>query len=93
LAVIEAEGVTTKAYAAREGVPVTSLYYWRRRLKSEAAGRPAAVAPDTPHFMAMDVGRRRAQATCTVTVADNVRMELDAMPSPQWLAALAEAMR
>ena len=38
LAAIAAEGVSSKAYAKREGLAVASLYFWRRRLKEEAGG-------------------------------------------------------
>ncbi len=35
---IEAEGITTKAYAEREGLSPQALYQWRKRLV--AGGRP-----------------------------------------------------
>ena len=41
LSAIEAEGITTKAYAEREGLSPQALYQWRKRLV--AGGR--AVAP------------------------------------------------
>jgi transposase len=40
LSAIEAEGITTKAYAEREGLSPQALYQWRKRLV--AGGRPAA---------------------------------------------------
>lgn len=42
---IEREGIGTKAYAQREGLPVSSLYYWRRRLKVQKSNTPQ---PDKP---------------------------------------------
>lgn len=35
---ITREGIGTKAYAQREGIAVSSLYYWRRRLKAQCHG-------------------------------------------------------
>ncbi|MHB1373060.1 MAG: IS66 family insertion sequence element accessory protein TnpA, partial [Thauera sp.] len=32
LSAIEAEGITTKAYAEREGLSPQALYQWRKRL-------------------------------------------------------------
>ena len=39
LSAIEAEGITTKAYAEREGLSPQALYQWRKRLV--AGGRPS----------------------------------------------------
>lgn len=39
LSAIEAEGITTKAYAQREGLSPQALYQWRKRLV--AGGRPS----------------------------------------------------
>lgn len=94
LAAIATEGVTTKAYAVREGLPVTSLYYWRRRLKMEASDAAVEAEPQKHRFVAVGVADGTRRATCTVTVSgDRLQVELDAVPSPQWLAALTEAMR
>ncbi len=51
LARYEASGLTQKAFAEREGVPYTTLMYWRRRLRTgsakEAKPAPAMLAPVT----------------------------------------------
>lgn len=88
LAAIAAERITTKAYAEREGLSVTALYYWRRRLKRDAtsdrsSGRqlvPVQItAPDPPG------------PACTLTLGPGVALTLDRLPDPQWLASLAAA--
>lgn len=38
LKAIETEGIDAKAYAKREGLAVSNLYYWRQRLKLQNAG-------------------------------------------------------
>jgi hypothetical protein len=45
LEAITNEGIDTKAYAAREGLAVSNLYYWRRRLKIERAGAKSVARP------------------------------------------------
>lgn len=43
LSAIEAEGITTKAYAEREGLSPQALYQWRKRLVAGgAAAAPSA---------------------------------------------------
>ena len=39
LSAIEAEGITTKAYAQREGLSPQALYQWRKRLVADARPR------------------------------------------------------
>lgn len=89
LAAMAAEGVSSKAYARREGWAVASLYFWRRRLKEGETGGSAVVAGRG--FVAVhvaDVGRRAAYA---LRLASGLRLELQERPAPEWLAALAVA--
>ena len=55
---IEAEELTTKAYADREGLDVQSLYYWRKVFRSETSRQPRASRPATSSF----VGKRSNDA-------------------------------
>ena len=78
------EGISTSAYAKRHGLAVKRLYYWQR--KAAAAG---AIQPGT--FVALRVEtsiKESARASCTVVLASGVRLEMDNIPSPEWLAAL-----
>ncbi|NYT62913.1 hypothetical protein H0A66_11380 [Alcaligenaceae bacterium] len=46
VAAIADEGIDTKAYARRESLSVSALYYWRRRIKAQQHGpHPLAVVP------------------------------------------------
>ena len=90
LAAIEAEGVTTKAYAEREGLAVGSLYEWRRRLKS---GQPTQRRPQGGvGFVSVQVRPVSEPMGCTLAIGAGVRLELSQLPSPEWLAALSAAV-
>jgi len=97
LSAIEAEGMSTKAYAKREGVSVASLYAWRSRLSREArsgepgASVPVALAPVKP-FVPVHVSTASEGVRCTLVVAPGVRLELAQLPAPEWLAALGSAI-
>lgn len=90
LAAIEAEGVSTKEYAEREGLPVTALYQWRRRFK--AGGRPSRARAVSGGFVPVTVRAADEASACSVRIGEGVRLELAQLPSPEWLAALAAAV-
>lgn len=95
LAAIAAEGIQTKAYAKREGVSVSALYYWRKRLKAEGStpprALPVAVQPGR-QFVPVQISDADARVPCSLTLAPGVRLELAQLPSAQWLAALGAAV-
>ena len=93
LAAIEAEAITTRAYAEREGLSVASLYGWRKRLKrgEPVTNRPAA-AP-LGRFVPLQIEAAREEARCSVMIGTQMRLEFSALPSPAWLAALSRALR
>ena len=85
-AVIEAEGITTKAYAEREGLSPQALYQWRKRLV--AGGRPsrAKLGGFVPIQIEPSVS---ARAGCTVVIDAQLRLECATLPGVDWLAALS----
>lgn len=88
LVAIESEGITTKAYAQREGLSATSLYYWRKRFKAEATGGVSTSRQLVP----VQVGSASAPVlACTLTLAPGVHLDLPQLPDPHWLAALMSA--
>lgn len=92
LAAIEREGITTKAYAEREGLSVGALYQWRRELKSRV------LAPTTPRaeFVRLAVPpestEQRDAVACRLRLGLGVTVELMSLPSAAWLASVAEAL-
>ena len=86
LSAIEAEGITTKAYAQREGLSPQALYQWRKRLIT--GHRPEQARPGG--FVPIQVEPAVVpRVGCTVVIDSGVRLECAALPNVEWLAALA----
>lgn len=94
---IDQEGIGTKAYADREGLSVRRLYDKRKEFKQQAAldrtsYRAAGV---NASFVAVEVLSQEPMASaqeavgCALVLPTGVRMEMAALPSPEWLTALA----
>ncbi|MBL8474239.1 MAG: cobyrinic acid ac-diamide synthase [Rhodocyclaceae bacterium] len=90
LAAIDAEGLSTSAYAQREGLAVASLYWWRRRLQADKPQR--LVTRGGGGFVPVTVASPAHVSGRAVVVAGGVRVELDRLPNPEWLAALSGAL-
>ena len=92
---INREGITTRAYAAREGPSVGTLYQWRRELKSQVFATASPVSPPGG-FVAVTVppvsGVTRDAVACRVRLAAGVTLELTSLPSAAWLASVLEAL-
>lgn len=89
VAAISKEGISTSAYAKRHGIAVKRLYYWQRK---EALAPAGAIQPGT--FVALRVEpsvRAPVLASCTVVLTSGLRLEMAALPPPEWLAALSRA--
>ncbi|NDV14097.1 IS66 family insertion sequence element accessory protein TnpA [Crenobacter caeni] len=85
LTAIERESITTKAYAEQEGLSVSALYDWRKRLHAEAggAGNP---------FVAVRLQTDLPPVACTLAIGDALRLSCASLPDATWLAALARAL-
>lgn len=91
LSAIEAEGVTTKAYAEREGLSVSALYEWRRRLVANTRPRRTS---SPGGFVAVQIAASApTRVGCTVVIDAQLRLECVALPSVDWLAALSAVLR
>jgi hypothetical protein len=96
LAAIEAEGITTKAYAEREKLSVTALYQWRRRLNVEAAGSQGVAQRDVEasrHWLVPVRLTTSRPERCVLAFTPSLQLELAGLPDPQWLAEVAAAMQ
>lgn len=93
LAAIEREGITTRAYADREGLSVAALYHWRRELKERVrapnAGSGGFVAVTVPVEVS---AKSEPAARCRIQVRNGVIMEFSAMPPAEWVAALSASL-
>lgn len=91
VAAIKQEGISTNAYARRHGIAVKRLYYWQRKMK--AASLPLQARPPNA-FVALRVAESaivKRSAHCTLLLGAGLRLEMDALPAPEWLAALSRA--
>lgn len=95
---VKAQAITTKAYAQRHGLVLSTLYYWQRRLKptaaSQANAEPMSAAPQPSKFVSLhiktpDPAHSPMATNCTLVIGAGVRLEMQTLPDPQWLTALA----
>jgi hypothetical protein len=94
VAAIEQESVPTAEYAKRHGLALHSLYYWRQKIK--AAAQTSGSPERSNAFVALTVSERvpaQHPGGCTLVLGAGVRVELPALPAPEWLAALGRAMQ
>jgi hypothetical protein len=93
VAAIKRESISTNAYAQRHGIAVKRLYYWQR--KSRAAMAATLVRPSQPKaFIAVRVAEplvAPVPISCTLVLGSGIRLEMSALPTPQWLVALGRA--
>ena len=94
---IKTQGISTRAYAKRHDVSLSALYYWQRKLKSappvHTKAEPLVAAKQSAKFIAVRIDEpqraaRPAPTHCTLVLAGGMRLEMPALPSPQWLADL-----
>jgi len=97
VAAIKTQGISTRAYARQYGLALSSLYYWQRKLQPTSTGhakvKPVAANTQVGKFVALRVSTSacevaRPATECTLVLAGGMRLEMTALPDPQWLAAL-----
>lgn len=95
------QNLSTSAYAKKHGLAASTFYYWQRKSKQESRSatneRITAIQPKpakrSSKFVALrvtDTAPAAAQrpSACTLILSARVRLEMPALPDPQWLAAL-----
>jgi transposase-like protein len=93
-------GGSVSTYARAHGISVECLYYWRRKLNTKSL-QPSSKAADQLKPSNQFVALRIANATdfapriassgtgsCTLLIGNHVRLEMTALPPPEWLASL-----
>lgn len=78
------EGGSSSAYARRHHLTVSALYYWQRKLKNQDQTGPQG---RSDRFIALPVAAPRPER-CTLMLPSGMRLDLSALPPPEWLAAL-----
>ena len=86
------KGARVAEYAQAHGLKLSTLRWWRSQLLRDEV---AAVARPDSRFVAVrvtpSVAPTAAPEAVTVRIGGQVRLELACLPSPQWLAMLAQA--
>jgi|PersoiStandDraft_1058852.scaffolds.fasta_scaffold07787_1 transposase-like protein len=101
VAAITAQGISPIAYAKQHGLVQSTLYRWLQKLQATSTSAPgtqplrASAAP--AKFIALRLSEPEHRVSspssvpthCTLTLPSGVRLEMSALPTPQWLADLA----
>ena len=87
-------GVSAIQYAKRHGISVKGLYYWQHKFNTS----PVVLSAASPasKFVALRVAPAVAvvaSTNCTLIMASGFRLEMAALPAPEWLAALGAAVQ
>ena len=85
MAAIERDGWLVTEYARLHDLPVTSLYYWRSKLR-------AMRAEPVGKFLTVEMEPVRPSASGAYTLTLGLRLEMPSLPSPEWLTAVAGAV-
>jgi hypothetical protein len=91
VAAIEREAISVSAYAEREGLSAAAIYYWRQKLRGPV--KVAKPAPTPSAFVQLRVAEPAGVVGggCALVLSSGMRLEMAALPSPEWLASLARA--
>lgn len=94
VAALRSSGQTSAAYAREHDLSVHALGWWRRKLhRSEPS--VAVVAAKASQFVALKVTEPAAvrQLGMTMLFIGDVRLQMNELPPPAWLAEVSQAMR
>jgi len=87
------ESIPASEYARQHGLAVKSLYYWRRKLKERNQSETDAPL-QAGKFVALRIAPGAARpSNCALALPSGLRLEMHALPAPEWLAALEYAAR
>jgi len=94
------ETISASEYARRHGISVAALYYWQHKLKAATVGNPKkaskrAKSAHASKFVALrvtDTVAVQRPSLCALVLPSGMRLEMSALPPPDWLAALGRAV-
>jgi transposase-like protein len=95
VAAIKQESISARAYAQQHDISLASLYYWKRKLKA-LPGKPEVASPAASKFVALRLPAATLaprSTSCTLILASGMRLEMPALPAPEWLAAVGRAFQ
>jgi transposase-like protein len=85
---VKREAISASAYARQHDLSIAALYYWQSKLKSNAG---ISVAGQESKFVALRVAEQRP-CPCTLVLPSGLHLEMSALPTPEWLAALSRTL-
>ena len=97
IAAIKDQGISTTDYARQHGLAESTLYRWKsklQRVSTDCTKAGALTAPAQPSkFIALRLSEPQhpvplAPTHCTLVLSGGMRLEMPALPAPQWLAEL-----
>ena len=97
VAAIKTQGISTRAYARQHDLALSTLYYWQRKLQPASTGptkaKPLAATKQPSKFVSLRVSTSACEVArpttgCILVLTGGMRLEMTALPDPQWLAAL-----
>ena len=87
-----AQFTVSSAYAKRHGLAVSTLYYWQSKLKASAlTGEVSSPAAKFVALRVVDAALSPRPHHCTLVLPAGMRLEMTALPAPEWLVALGHA--
>ena len=93
LAGVKREGLSLMAYAGKHGLRLKTLYHWSSKLKRAGGLKPALTDSQFVALRVSQAPRVNSEPGCVLVVNSTLRLELQSLPSTQWLAALAHSLR
>ena len=93
VAAAKVQAISASDYAKRHGISVTALYYWQRKLKALTPGI-CDESSRAGKFVALRVAQavvEQRSSSRTLVLTPGMRLEMSALPAPQWLVALVRA--
>jgi transposase-like protein len=95
VAAVKQGSISARAYAQQHDISLASLYYWKRKLKDASANPEVAPMP-VSKFVALRLPATTLApraTSCTLILASGLRLEMPALPAPEWLAAVGRALQ
>lgn len=101
VAAIQIAGISTSAYSRQHHLLLANLYDWQYKLQPQAPRQPLAIVPPTSKLQSNFVALRLSGVTAygaaalscasTLVLKGDERLEMSALPEPQWLVAVDRA--
>jgi hypothetical protein len=95
VAAVKQRSISARAYAQQHDISLASLYYWKRKLK-DASANPEVAPQAVSKFVALRLPAATPaprSISCTLILASGLRLEMPALPAPEWLAAVGRAFQ